>query len=217
MKWIAFAGCLVLVGAGAAVHGAATHRWAAFTPEPGKAEAVHGAVVALADYRAEEVPSEIPIKEQSRVSCRRYFSSTTGLTGVVTAITGPPGAVSTHTPDVCYVASGYTIAYGPVKETIELPGIGTATYFVAEFEKKTSTGIDRQRVRWAWATGAGMWDVPDLARFVYLREPELYKVYAVTQAVAPEDGAKPGPDSPAAKSFVVAAFSRMTDAIRTGK
>ena len=54
-----------------------------------------------------------------------------------------------------------------------------ATYYVAEFEKKRATGIDRQRVRWAW-TADGVWDAPNSPRFHYLRTSELAKVYFVT-------------------------------------
>lgn len=207
MKLLGFAVCAVLIAAGAGVHGAATHRWSAFAPPAGQAEKLHAAPLQLGDYAADDVPSDLPIKEKSRVTCRRYYSPTTGVTGVISVITGPPGAVSTHTPDVCYPSSGYKTLRGPTRETLDLPGGGTVRYFVADFEKKTATNVERHRVRWAWAPAGGTFDAPDRARFAYLREPELYKTYVVTGIPATDPGEKAPPDEPAVRAFVAAAFA----------
>ncbi len=207
MKPIGFGICTILVAAGAVVHGAATHRWSALAPAPGQAEKMHETVVRLGDYAPEDVPSEIPIKEKSRVTCRRYFSPSTGVTAVISIITGPPGAVSTHTPDVCYPGSGYKTVSGPTRETIDLPGGGTVRYYVADFEKKTATSAERHRVRWGWAPSGGTFDAPDQARFVFLRESELYKLYVVT-ALPPSESSERIPDDPAVTAFVAAAFAQ---------
>lgn len=205
LRTVGWVGCVALVVAGAVVHGAATHRWGALAPDPARAEAAHALSVSLADYTAADVPSSLPVKENSRVTCRQYTASNRPLV-VVSVTSGPAGAVSTHTPDVCYPSSGYTTAKAPRKETIDLPGGGTATYLVAEFEKKTATTFDRQRIRWGWSTD-GTWTVPDHPRFAYLNSPELYKLYVVT-AVAPEDADKADGDSPAVRQFVAAAFAQ---------
>ena len=102
---------------------------------------------------------------------------------MVTIISGIPGSVSTHTPDVCYVGSGYKCLRGPRKETIDLPGGGTAEVYVADFEKKTATKADRVRVRWAWSTD-GTWIAPDNPRWQFAKQlnavPVLYKLYVAT-------------------------------------
>lgn len=203
-----------LVLAGAAVHGAATHRWQTLAPTDGRTAALHGEILALGDYQSEEVPADFEIKEKSRVTCRRYVSQAADTGAVVSITTGPPGAVATHAPDVCYPASGYTVLTAPKKETIDLPGGGTATFFAAEYEKKSSTRTDRQKVRWAWAAPGGRWDAPDNPRFSwsYMSEPELYKLYVVT--ALPADGA--AEDSPAVRRFVAAAFGRYSDLL-TGR
>jgi hypothetical protein len=95
------------------------------------------------------------------------------------------------------------------KATLSLPAGGTATYYVAEFEKKRATGVDRQRVRWAW-TADGTWDAPDSPRFRYLRSGELAKVYVVTPAVE----GQPEADSPTEQAFTAAAFDQWTQALR---
>ena len=206
LRKFAWAGCVLLVITGAVVHGAATHRWSLMSPNPARAEAAHAHTVALADYAATDWPSEMPVKERSRVTCRQYLSPS-GRTPVTVSITsGPAGAVSTHTPDVCYPGSGYKMVKSPRTETVDLPGGGKATYLVGEFEKKTATTYDRHRVRWSWTTD-GTWTVPGNPRFAYFTAPELFKLYVVT-AVPPEEADKTDDDSPAVKAFVAAAFGQ---------
>lgn len=209
LRKLAWIGCVLVVVTGAVVHGAATHRWSALTPNPARGEAAHAHTIKLADYAATDWPSEMPVKERSRVTCRQYISPTGRTPGTVSITSGPAGAVSTHTPDVCYPGSGYKMARTPRTETIDLPGGGKATYLVAEFEKKTTTTFDRHRVRWSWTTD-GTWVVPDRPRFAFLTAPELYKLYVVT-AVTPEDADKTDVDSPAVKAFVAAAFGQYAE------
>jgi hypothetical protein len=92
----------------------------------------------------------------------------------------------------------------PRREVIDLPGGGKAGYYVAEFERKSATATDRQRVRWAWSAD-GTWAAPDRPRFEYLRAPELFKLYIVTPVTDPEASAE---DPPAVRQFVAAAFAQ---------
>jgi hypothetical protein len=198
--------CFVLLAAGAVVHGATTHRWTAFAPEASNSSAFHAHIIALGDYQSEEIPNEIPLKEKSTGSTRRYFSPTRNVTVVTSLTSGPAGAVSTHTPDVCYPSSGYKTTREPKVETIDLPDGRKARYYVAEFEKKTATRTERQRVRWAWSVD-GTWDAPDRPRFAYLRVSELYKLYIVTSVADGEQDASAG-DQPAVRQFVAATFAQ---------
>lgn len=195
--------CFLVLLAGAVVHGAATRRWDAVAPPVLKAEALHGMTVRIGDYEPTPINSDLPIKERSLVTCHRYDSAARGQMVVVSLTSGIPGAVATHTPDVCYVGSGYKMTKGPTRKSIDLPGGGAARYFVAEFEKATATGVDRQRVRWAW-TADGTWDAPDNPRFAYIRSGELFKLYVVTR---PDDDA-PAEDSDAVAAFTAAAFAQ---------
>jgi hypothetical protein len=195
--------CGLLVVTAAVVHGSSTHRWSMLNPNPARASAAHEHAVTLADYTSKDIPSELPVKERSSVTCRQY-TSPSGLPSFLVSITsGPPGAVSTHTPDVCYVGSGYKMLKQPKLETVELPGGKQATYLVADLEKRSNTTVDRQRVRWSWSTGSS-WEIPERPRFAFLREPELFKIYIVT-VLADE---APEVDSPDVKSFVSVAFAQ---------
>lgn len=206
LRKIAWVVCVLLVVTGAVVHGAATHRWSLMSPNPARGEAAHAHTIKLADYAANDWPSEMPVKERSRVTCKQYLSPSGRTPATVSITSGPAGAVSTHTPDVCYPGSGFKMVRQPRTESIDLPGGGTATYLVAEFEKKTATTYDRHRVRWSWTTD-GTWTVPSNPRFAFFTAPELFKLYVVT-AVPPEEADKKEDDSPAVKAFVVAAFGQ---------
>ncbi|MFO0850098.1 MAG: hypothetical protein U0871_16310 [Gemmataceae bacterium] len=197
--------CFVLIAAGAAVHGAATHRWETVTPSDGVAGRLHAHVLRLGDLAAEEIPNDLPLKEKSIATSRRYTSPSGNFWTVVSVITGPPGAVATHTPDVCYPSSGYKTVRGPIRETVDLPGGGTATYYVADFEKATATRTERQRVRWAWSVD-GSWGAPDRPRFQFLRFSDLAKLYIVTST--PDDPVGSGEDSPAVRQMVAATFAQ---------
>jgi len=208
---------LLLVVGGAAVHGASTHRWSLLAPPASRAEALHATELTFATATQEDVPSELPIKERSRVTCRRYnFPGEVGI--VVASITsGPPGAVSTHTPDVCYPGSGYKTIRSPKKETVDLPGGKTASYLVAIYEKKTATSVDRQRIRWSWSVD-GDWDVPGSPRLhlPYIRANELYKLYIVTPDAGRDDD-RPGADSAPVRAVVAEVFAQYSGVLRDAR
>ena len=200
---------LLLVG-GAVAHGTTTRRWAGTGPAPSSAR-LHAWTLSLGDYTGEVVPNDLPVKEKSVATSKRYVSATKPAGCVVTVITGPPGAVATHCPDVCYPSSGYRTVREPTRQTVDLPGGGTATYTVAEFEKTTQTTTDRQRVRWGWSVGNG-WESPNKPRFAYLTCAELAKIYVIT-AAEPVESATPADDPAAVKSLVAAVFAQSAAAV----
>ena len=102
---------------------------------------------------------------------------------------------------------GYRTLRAPVRETVDLPNGGRATYFVADFERRRATSVERQRVRWAW-TADGTWDAPDLARFRYVKEPELFKLYIVSPLPAGDADWAPAEDPAPVRAFVAAAFAQ---------
>src|SRR5262249_52157220 len=208
-----------LILAAALVHGAVTQRWAVFAPDPARTDRLHSLEVRFGDWQPTEIPTEMPTNERSTATARRYMSAATGQSAVVTIISGIPGSVSTHTPDVCYVGSGYKTLRGPLKETLELPGGVTVTYYTADFEKKTATKAERVRVRWAWSTD-GTWIAPDSPRWQFARPlnavPVLYKLYVATPLPEAEGDGVPE-DDPATKAFVAAAWTQFAAAFGGGK
>ncbi len=208
--WLAFG----FVLAGAAVHGAITHRWSVFAPNVARTERMHAVEVKFGDVEVSDVPHDVPLKERSIATSRQYFSPSQNVSAVLSVISGVPGAVSTHTPDVCYTASGYKMTFGPKRETFKLPDGKTAMYFVADFEKRKATEVERLRVRWAW-TADGTWDAPDYARFQYMKATELYKLYIVT-ALAESPTGDRVEDAEPIRRFVRDAFAQYAEAFANG-
>jgi hypothetical protein len=205
---------LLIVGA-ALVHGAVTQRWAVFSPNPAQTERLHGTEVHFNDWQPTVVPTEMPTNERSIAISRRYVSASTGLSGVVTIISGIPGSVSTHTPDICYVGSGYKCLRGPKRESLDLPGSATVNYYIADFEKKTQTKVDRVRIRWAWSTN-GTWVAPENPRWQFAKQlnsvPVLFKLYIATP-LGEADGEERVPEDDATtKAFVSAAWGQFSAA-----
>ncbi len=204
-----------LIAGAAIVNGAVTQRWYVFTPDPARTNRLHNLVVRQCYWLPTPVETEMPTNERSTATARRYLSASGGQSAVVTIISGIPGSVSTHTPDVCYVGSGYTCLREAKKETMELPSGVTATYYIADFEKRTKTKLDRVRIRWAWSTD-GSWIAPDSPRWQFAKQlnsvPTLYKLYIATPL--PEtDGDERSPEEDAAtKAFITAAWTQFAAA-----
>src|SRR5579872_4114341 len=128
---------VVLVAGAAIVHGAVTQRWSVFAPDPERTRRLHALEIRFEDWQPSEVPTEMSTSEKSIATARRYVSASNQQSAIVTIISGIPGSVSTHTPDICYVGSGYKCLRGPRKDTIDLPGGGTAAFYIADFEKRS--------------------------------------------------------------------------------
>lgn len=201
----------VFVVGAAVVHGAITHRWSLFTPDAARTDRMHQLQVRVPNCEVTEIENDVPLKERSIATSRRYVGQEPNLYAVVSIISGVPGAVSTHTPDVCYQSSGYRMLHGPKREAVKLSDGQAATLFVADFEKKKETSVERLRVRWAWTTD-GTWAAPDYARFHYMKAGELYKLYVLTPL--PEADGKPADDPPAVQQFVRAALEQYSTTFR---
>jgi hypothetical protein len=215
LKPTPFAVVVALIVGAALVHGAVTQRWAVFEPDRAQTDRLHALEVRFQDWQPSEVPTEMPTNERSSATSHRYQSVSTGQSAVVTIISGIPGSVSTHTPDVCYVGSGYRILRGPNKETIQFPGGGSAAVYSADFEKRSATKSDRVRVRWAWSTD-GTWVAPDNPRWQFAKQlnsvPVLFKLYVATPLPDADGDEKVHEDDPLTKAFVAAAWAQFAAA-----
>ncbi len=210
LKPLPFAAVLVLIAGGALVHGAVTLRWDALESSEKRelTAKLHALDLADAEWRSELVPTDMPTNERSTATSRRYIGPG-GRVVSASFISGIPGSVATHTPDVCYPGSGYKTLRGPKKEVLTLPNGQACETYVADFEKKSQTKVDRVRVRWSW-TVSGEWVAPDSPRWAFaksLRAPTIYKVYVVTLLPEADGGAGPEEDV-VTKAFAHAAWAK---------
>src|SRR5262245_24790026 len=122
----------VMVVASGIIHGWWTNRWASAAP------AVAGRNLlevedAIGDWQPGQFldarPDDLP--KGCQITSRR-FASARGNSAVVSVTCGHAGVVAVHTPDVCYLGSGYKLKSAVRQETIPLgPGGGTASVYVA--------------------------------------------------------------------------------------
>src|SRR6478735_4990031 len=142
--WI---GAMALLVIGGVVHGMWTHRWS-------KQDAASAGVDLLSQLDAPisgwtpgaNVPvSEKEIPKGTSVVCRQFASEKTNKRVVVSVTSGVPGVVAAHTPDVCFLGSGYKLKGPPSKQTLPLPGGGTVSYYLADFEKTSAAGTESVR------------------------------------------------------------------------
>lgn len=211
--WIVAIGLIVAAALG---HGWGSQRWNLATPQAQRVERLHALEIRFADWRPVVLTTEeLPPHERSRATARHYGPSTGSDGAVVTLISGPPGAVTTHTPDVCYPASGYRILRGPRREVITLPDGTAAEYYVADFEKRTATQQERVRVRWSWSDN-GSWLAPERPRWQFARRlqlaPVLFKLYIASPLPEGEETSRLV-DSEALQSFTRAVFAQYARAL----
>jgi hypothetical protein len=140
----------------------------------------------------------VPEKEIPKgtvVSCRQFVNEKTNKRVVVSITSGVPGVVAAHTPDVCFLGSGYKLKGPPSKQTLPLPGGGSVSYYLADFEKTSAAGTESVRCRWAW-TADGTWQAPEYPRLFFAKSqvnlPVLYKMYIV-HPIGDEDLTKSDP------------------------
>ena len=184
MKTSHFLSAVLLFALGGAVHGMFTHRWSETALETAGDDLLSKVAEPVGEWKPGQFfpinANDVPKKTET-VS-RQFAHEKTGRTLVVSLTSGVPGIVAAHTPDVCYLGSGYKLKSAVTRDSVPLPGGGAAAFYVADFQKTTATGAETVRVRWAWSAG-GTWDAPDYPRLFYarrqLRLPVLYKLYVV--------------------------------------
>lgn len=179
-----FLGAIVLLTAGGVVHGMWTHRWAERMPGQGGEDLL----ARITDPVGEWKPGDffeikaINVPDKTQIVSRRFLHEKSNRSLVVSLSSGVPGVVAAHTPDVCYLGSGYKLKNTVTKDSVSLPGGGTAAFYVADFQKTTATVSETVRVRWCWSSD-GPWEAPEYPRLYYARRqlqlPVLYKLYIV--------------------------------------
>jgi hypothetical protein len=178
---------VIAVTATGVVHGIWTDRW-------GLAEAP-----ATAASRLEQIPMSLPDWEGQNSGtskgdlggaaaslCRRYVHNHTGKEVTVFLVCGRPGPVSIHTPDVCYVNSGFEV----LSQTKYAPKLGAdapeADFHTGQFRQKRAGEQTFLRIFWAWSA-TGDWSAPNDPRFAFAKYGALYKLYLIREMTVPDE------------------------------
>jgi hypothetical protein len=110
---------------------------------------------------------------------RRYVNQQNGDQISLMILCGHPGPMTTHTPEVCFTGAGFDMLGSPMRYVPPQPG--KATFWVADFRKRSSVITDAGlRVFWAWSPD-GTWSVAADPRVTFARHRALYKVYVTCE------------------------------------
>jgi hypothetical protein len=138
--------------------------------------------MSLGDWKA--ISREIPPRELAMTGAtghilRIYTNASIGQSVSVLLLSGLPGDISTHTPDVCYPGAGYKLAtpqpysfhYGTPGQTVE---------FRTAVASREGANPSVLRIFWGWK-GSKAWSAPEEPRWTFASESVLLKIYIVRQ------------------------------------
>lgn len=107
---------------------------------------------------------------------RIYHNAKTNESIGILILAGPAQEIGSHDPNRCYVGAGYRPVGAAAKKTLpEATPAGPCSYWTARFDTDTFPAASLQ-VNWAWTLN-GLWTASDNARYEFVREPVLYKLY----------------------------------------
>jgi Protein of unknown function (DUF3485) len=171
----------LIVGAGV-VQGIWTNRWGTSAAQIALKAQIESVPLTIGEWTG--TPFELPAEDRAAAGATGCFGATytnaaRGVTVSVLLLSGLPGKISTHTPDVCYRGTGFTLgeysefayAYGPDNRPAEF------RTFVAT---RTGTSPSALRIFWSWNDSKG-WTAPENARWKFASDPALCKLYVVRE------------------------------------
>ena len=101
--------------------------------------------------------------------------------GPDTKVSGRPGPISVHTPDVCYPGAGFQVVGGREKVSVDYRGPAPAEFWELRVDKETATQSNSLAIDFGWFAG-GTWTAPTVdARLKFAGYPVLYKMYVIRE------------------------------------
>lgn len=164
-------------------HGYLTNRWSLQAAPAATNEILQSIEGRIGDWEAGEATVTPEEGDKAFAVSRKFTHPGLGRTIQVMLISGHSGKVTTHTPDICFPASGYLQRGAVDRASYAMPdGQAKAGLYVGEFQKNTATTTDTLRVRWTW-TADGTWDAPKSPRWYYGPSALLHKLYIVHSSI----------------------------------
>ncbi len=185
----AAAGSAAMLGTGL-VHGFWTDRWSPSVETRVAADRLPTLPLTIGDWKGEEIESQPGQAGPHVAGClqRRYTNAHRNVTVVVALVCGRPGPVATHTPEVCYGASGYLVGE---KHPVQIAdGDRPGVFWTSDAVRSRVTEETKVRIYWAWNDGNG-WKASRDARveFPRHRHPVLHKLYVLRDIGGLREGA----------------------------
>jgi len=163
----------------AVCHGYWSNRWASLTGGDFDPDVLASIDAKIGDWEGGEVATLQEGGQRPYSMARRFTNHQLGKSVTVSFISGVPGKVATHTPDVCYPGSGFKMRTDIKSTQIPLGEGKSADFYVSEFQKTTASGSDALRVRWTWTRDGSSWVAPKSPRWEFGRAAVIHKLYVV--------------------------------------
>jgi hypothetical protein len=194
------AALLLVLGTGL-VHGLWTDRWIQTNEPQASAARLDSLPMDFGEWHGKESPinpTALAIGEIVNYKQRQYVNSRTGAEFTILVVCGKPGAISVHTPEVCFPGAGYKMVEEPRSISFSLgDGQPGAEFKTARFVRPDSLDNSEMEAFWAWTTD-GHWQAPNYPRWTFGRYPALYKLYVIrkvsSKRESPEEQLKPARD-----------------------
>jgi hypothetical protein len=185
MLTAATASVLVLVCG--VIHGYWTDRWHPPADLAAASDQMEKLPLDIGEWKGEALEVKSPHAGGVAGCIQRRYVNRRGDAAILMLVCGRPGPVGTHSPDVCYGASGFNV--GPRSRAT---ASDHGEFWTADAERTETTDQTRLRLYWGWSAGAG-WTAPDDARGTYLRSPVLHKLYVIRDLNGPTPASQEEP------------------------
>jgi hypothetical protein len=194
------AALLLLLGTGL-VHGLWTNRWMQSNEPQASAARLDSVPLDFGEWHGKDItinPTALAIGEIVNYKQRQYVNLRTGDEFTILVVCGKPGAISVHTPEVCFPGAGFKMVGEP--RSVSLAGgegNPDSEFKTARFLRQNSPDNTEMEAFWAWTTD-GHWQAPNYPRWTFGRYPALYKLYVIrkisSKGGSPEEELKPARD-----------------------
>jgi hypothetical protein len=173
---------LALVIASGIVHGQWTQRWSVSHALEEATGMLERLPMVLGDWQGRPLVldrAQVDLAEIAGYVARRYVDPVHNDEVTILLVCGPPGPISVHTPDICYVGAGFEMVGSPevFKLTID-PSSPPAEFRSVLMSKANAAVPTYLRILWSWSA-VGIWEVPQNPRLAFAPRNVLYKLYVI--------------------------------------
>jgi hypothetical protein len=179
-----------------------TDRWAdTNVSAEQQAELLNNVPKTIGNWHGEDRPVDETVRETAGAIgaiSRIYRNVRTGESVDLWLIVGHGRAISAHTPNICYRASGFEMR-APESSLYPMvfPGQREAPFLTNTFFKEDVTGRRLVRVFWSWYNteneeheGKVVWEAPSNSRWYFGNTRALYKMYFTSEMRDPMETAE---------------------------
>jgi hypothetical protein len=177
----------LLIIAGGWVHGLWTYRWDASNQGAVFKEKLENVALRLGDWEMTPLPDlteeDLSIGGIEGFVDRKAVNKKTGESLTWLIVSGRPGKIAVHTPDVCFRGAGYDLHGEPTRESISIgESKPPVDCWVGQFRKSGATPAPLLEIYWSWSSD-GIWEASTNPRWHFAGKPNLYKLYVIRSIV----------------------------------